>query len=114
MIDACTFGSMTIRGKRYTSDLLILPDGTVRDDWWRASGHRLTLADIQALIASRPALIVAGMGIYGQMKAAAGFEAGLADSGIELVAERTEKAARRFNELRRERDNVAGCFHLTC
>ncbi len=114
MIESCSFGAMTVDGRKYTSDLMILPDGRVVDQWWRASGHRLTLADIKPLIDAAPRLIVAGMGIYGQMKADSGLEAALVEKGISLITDRTEAAARRFNALHRERERVAACFHLTC
>ena len=114
MIESCSFGAMTIDGRRYTSDLMIFPDGRVMDQWWRAEGHRLTFKDMMPLIESAPRLIVAGMGIYGQMKLEPGFEKALKDSGISLVAENTEAAARRFNDLSKAQAGVAACFHLTC
>ena len=43
-----------------------------------------------------------------------GYQAALEAKGIGLVTERTEAAAKTFNALRREREKVAACFHLTC
>ena len=114
MIESCSFGAMTVDGRKYTSDLMIFPDGRVVEQWWRASGHRLTLADITTLVAASPRLIVAGMGIYGQMKADPGLEKALKAKGISLVAANTEAAAQRFNDLIKTQAGVAACFHLTC
>lgn len=114
MIEKCAFGTMTINGKRFTSDLMIFPDGRIRDRWWRTEGHRLSLQDIMPLVESAPRFIVAGMGIYGQMKADPGLEAALKAKGISLITDRTEDAARRFNELHHKQEGVAACFHLTC
>jgi len=38
MIEKYSFGRMTIDGKEYTKDLMIL-SGRVRADWWRKKGH---------------------------------------------------------------------------
>ena len=114
MIARCQFGSMIIGGKAYTSDLIIFADGRVVDNWWRRSGHRLTLEDIPAVLADKPDIIVVGTGISGMMRLASDVEAELGRQGIELVAERTQAAAETFNRLKSSSTKVAGCFHLTC
>lgn len=114
MIDRCTFGTMTIQGHLYMTDLMIFPDGRVADDWRRADGHRLTADDLTPLIETRPELLVAGMGMNNRVQAEADLKTALARQGIELIAQPTETAARIFNEAREERKKVAGCFHLTC
>jgi hypothetical protein len=37
MIDAYSFGKMTINGKEFRKDLIILPDGSVLSPWIRRS-----------------------------------------------------------------------------
>ncbi len=114
MIEKCTFGKMAIGGQTYRSDLMIYPDGRVVDAWRRASGHRLVTEDICALIAARPTLIVIGTGIYGRMRIAKELAGYLERKEIEIVADRTKKAAQLFNEARESRSQVGACFHLTC
>jgi hypothetical protein len=114
MIGKCGFGKMEIDGRRYTSDLLILPGGEIADGWRRIRGHHLALADIERLLASRPGIIVAGTGIFGRMRIEAALEDYLAGDGIELIAQPTKAAARTFNDLIGGAESVAGCFHLTC
>lgn len=114
MIGNCAFGSMAVGDRVYTSDLLIFPDGRVVDQWWRASGHRLTLPDIAGLVEAGPEIIVAGMGVYGRMKADADLKAALAQRGIELITARNKSAAKAFNAAIQKQQRVAGCFHLTC
>lgn len=113
VIEDYSFGKMTINGATYTSDLLIYPDKTVHDQWWRQSGHMLRLADIADMIATGPEVIVAGTGDSGLMKPEAGLEEALADRGIELITRPSKKAAALYNELVAIR-RVAACFHLTC
>lgn len=105
---------MVIGGQTHTSDLMIYPDGRVEDGWRRASGHQLVRADIEDLIASHPALIVVGTGIYGRMQLSKELEDFLAQEKIELKAQNTETAARLFNTARQSQRPVAACFHLTC
>ena len=114
MIEKTTFGSMTIKGRTYTTDLMIFPDGSIQDQWWRVEGHRLTLADISVLVNRKPTLIIAGMGVYGRMKAEKGLKEALADQGVELYTAWTKAAAGQFNTVIKKQSNVAACFHLTC
>jgi hypothetical protein len=114
MIDKCSFGSMTIGQQTYTSDLIIYPDGRIVDGWWRATGHRLILTDIDTLLKSKPDIIVAGTGIYGLMRIEKQIKPALASQGIDLVVARTPSAVCEFNRFKQTTKSVAGCFHLTC
>ncbi len=105
---------MTIRGRTYTSDLIIFPDGRVVDSWRRGGGHRLALEDISELVTARPQVIVAGTGIYGLMRPEEDLKHSLAQHHIQLQAVRTKSAAKAFNEAIQAGLKVGGCFHLTC
>ena len=113
MIEACAFGIIMIDGKKYTSDLIIYPDGRVEDRWWRKNGHRLSEEDIRGLIASMPRVIIAGSGVSGQMRVEPELEALLADKGIRFVSKPNQKAMEIYNELSAS-EEVGACFHLTC
>ena len=67
-IDNFEFGSIVIDGKRYTSDLIIYPDGRVVTSWRRKRGHRLSGDDIVELVDSQPEVIIAGTGVSGLVK----------------------------------------------
>ncbi len=114
MIEDYSFGRMVINGKTYSGDLIIFPDGRVRESWWRREGHRLQLADLEELLRAEPEIIVAGTGASGMMKPAAGLAALLKAQGIELICRPTAAAYMTFNKLRQQDRNAAGCFHLTC
>jgi len=113
MINACSFGSIVIDGKKYISDLIIFPDGNVADSWRRKSGHRLSIDDIQSLLESEPETIVAGTGASGLMRPENGLEKTLAKKGIEFSAAPNQQAIELYNELISKK-RVAACFHLTC
>ena len=113
-IDGCAFGSMTINGRIYTRDLMIFPDGHIFDGWWRESGHRFSMSDIQPLVDTHPDIIVAGTGINGRVQIPEALEISLDRRGVELQAMKTQDAASAFNRLAKAGKLVAGCFHLTC
>jgi hypothetical protein len=113
MIERVSFGSITIDGETYTSDLVRFPDGRVVEPWWRSAGHRLSLDDITELVAAAPEAIVAGCGVSGMMKPEPGLSAALAERGIAFYAAPNKEAAKLFNGLC-EVKKTAACFHLTC
>ena len=114
MIDSYSFGSMDIDGKRYTRDLIILPDGSILHPWWRETGHALAISDIEQVIAASPDILIVGTGKPGLMKPAAGLNEALRIKGIGTRIMPTDEAVREYNALREQGRKVAGCFHLTC
>lgn len=113
MIERYSWGSMTIDGRRYRSDLVIWPDGRVAEGWRRTRGHGLGFEDIADLAGAHPEIIVCGCGFFGLVKPAAGLERDLAELGIRFMAARSRAAAKIYNEWRPEH-RVGACFHLTC
>jgi hypothetical protein len=96
-IEHYAFGTITINGRLYKSDVLVYPDGRVDDGWWRSEGHRLGRSDIEAIIDSRPEELAQD----------------LQEAGIQLVVRPTGEAVDIYNTMVREH-NVAACLHLTC
>ena len=113
MIEAYSFGSMTIAGKRYGKDLKILR-GEVRDNWWRKEGHRVDVGDVEDILEASPDVLVVGMGANGLMRVSDKLKKALTERGIQLIGQPSAEAARTFNKLHDEGKDVAGAFHLTC
>ena len=113
MITSCSFGVMVIEGKKYTSDLIIYPDGNIEDSWWRRKGHGLSLDDISKLIESKPEVIIAGTGASGLMRPEPELDKVLLKKGIRFIAQPNRKAIKIYNELSFTK-RVGACFHLTC
>jgi hypothetical protein len=113
VIESYAFGNIVIDGKRYTSDLIVYPDGKITDGWWRKRGHLMTAADIAGLIAAGPEVIVVGTGASGMLKTEQGIDRVLAEKGIRMVAAPCSQAINHFNDLSPSR-RVGACFHLTC
>lgn len=113
MIESYSFGRMVVDGMTYTSDLVIYPNGTIEDSWWREQGHSLMFSDIAGLIQAEPEVIIVGTGASGLMKPSALLAQELKDRGIELRVKPTSGAVELYNEERGGR-RVGACFHLTC
>jgi len=112
MIESYDFGRIVINGRKFGSDLVIFPD-RVNGNWWRKEGHILSVDDIEEIVDAKPEVLVVGTGYSGLMKIHPQTERYLKSSGIELIAAKTEKACKIYNELSKSR-RVVAAFHLTC
>lgn len=107
-----SFGSITVAGRSYTSDVILLPDRVI-PNWWRKSGHLLVPEDLGEVVAAAPARLVVGTGTHGAMRVPEATLDFLRQEGIEPTALRTKAACEHFNSLESEGD-VAAALHLTC
>ncbi len=112
IIDSYQFGLIVINGKKYVSDVIIFPD-SVRDNWWRKTGHQLCLDDIAEVLTENPEVLVVGTGASGLMKVLPEARQAVDARGIELIVEATDKACHTYNQLCHSRRAVAA-LHLTC
>ena len=113
-IEKFAFGSITIDGKTYQSDLIIYPDGTIEEPWWRKSSHILAKEDIDKLTKRKPDMIIVGTGINGFMRPERGLAEYITSQGIEFIAVPNEKAVEMFNKYFNSNKKIGACFHLTC
>jgi len=114
MIDQYITGShMTVDGKTYHQDLKIIR-GEVKVNWWRREGHLLNSDDIQDILSARPEVLVIGTGYAGNMRVPGSLRATIENHHIQVITDTTADAARLFNRLMEEGQDVAGAFHLTC
>jgi hypothetical protein len=112
MIEEYGFGRITIDGKTYRSDVLLLPE-RVEDRWWRQESHRLRLEDLSSVLEAHPDVLVVGTGYFGRMRLDPAVEDRLKEEGIQLIACETKKACVEFNRFRATQKVVAA-LHLTC
>lgn len=113
MITSCSFGNITINQTTYHSDLIIYPDGKIKDGWRRMAGHRLSADDIFSLIESGPEIIIAGTGISGMMKPDKSLTVWLGEKNITFFAKPNQQAVKLYNRFFMEK-RTGACFHLTC
>ena len=112
MIEAYDFGTVTISGKEYTSDVIVHGDRVT--SWWRDAGHSVSRNDLEGLLLEKPAVIVFGTGAYGAMQVPRDIRRFVEDRGIQLMVERSADAVHTFNRLRDKGGDVAIAMHLTC
>jgi len=112
MIESYDFGRIVINGKKFGSDVIIFAD-RIDGNWWRREGHTLSVDDLKEIVEAKPEVLVVGTGYSGLMKIHPETERYLKSLGIELIAAKTEKACKIYNDLSKSRGVVAA-LHLTC
>jgi hypothetical protein len=111
-IENYEFGSITIDGKIYKNDVIILPDKVI-PEWWRKEGHKLHLVDLPFLEEYTPKLMIVGCGYHGVMKIKPEIKEYCEEHNIKLIAENSRRAVQTFNKMSAQ-PGVVGMFHLTC
>jgi hypothetical protein len=112
LIEFYEFGCIKINGTSYFRDLIIFPD-RIKENWWRKEGHKLSIEDIEEVIAEKPEVFIVGTGYYGYMKVLQEVFEKLNSLGIVLIVEKTKKACEIFNNIYKTKKTVAA-LHLTC
>lgn len=113
-INAYQFGRMTINGKAFTTDLVILPTGMVMDNWIRKSGHYLEYIDIKNLTDTEPDTIIIGTGASGRMRVDNDLLALLNRLGTKVDVLPNKQAVELYNQKIKTGLQLGACFHLTC
>jgi len=113
-IEEYQFGSITIDGQSYTSDVIISPDG-VDATWWRERGHELSVKDLEPVLAAKPDILIIGTGESGCVKVLPEAAELMRRRCAQVHVLKTAQACRRFNELvAGESRRVVAALHLTC
>jgi hypothetical protein len=112
------FGFLQVNGKEYHRDVIIYPEGArsshrVDAGWWRKEGHRLDKADLEDVVKAKPEVLVVGTGYHGCLKVPKETVDFLKGLQIELHAEPTQEACRKYNQLK-DHKQVVAALHLTC
>jgi len=106
------FGQIVIKGKKYSSDVIIFPD-RVQGAWWRNRSHELTLEDIKEVLNENPEVLIVGTGASGLMKVLPEVKQSLDAQGIKLIAQPTSEACNIHSQLCHSQ-RVVAALHLTC
>ncbi len=112
MIESYEFGKIKIKGETFTQDLIIFPE-KINPSWWRKSGHRVSLQDLDEVFAQEPEILIIGTGYASLMKVDEEVKKCAQRKGITLIVENTRKAVKIFNDLHSKK-RVIAAFHLTC
>jgi hypothetical protein len=116
-IDELTFGSIVIESKKYSRDILIFVDGTVRK---RKGGflmfgrHETKRRELEQLSHGQPEVVIVGTGTDGAAHIAAEAEGWAKANSVSLPVQPSCNAIAKLNELTEQKKKVAGLIHITC
>ena len=111
-IDSYHFGQVVIDGEKYSSDVIICPDG-VQGEWRRKKGHELALEDISGAMTGKPEVLLVGTGASGLMKVLPEVQREAEARSIKLIVQPTGEACEIYNQLSKSQ-RVVAALHLTC
>lgn len=116
-IDGFNFGFIIIDGKQYVHDVLILPDGTIKErepGRGRIGSHSITINEIANLHNMHADVIVIGTGAVGNVKLAEEAEGYLDSFNFNPVILPTALAVEKYNLETSLGKRVGGLIHITC
>jgi len=116
-IDAFNFGFIVVDEKQYDHDIVILPDGTVKERTpgkGRLGSHTIACSEIEALSRQQPDVILIGTGVDGMARLAHDAERFLTAPDYDLTVLPSPDIVKKFNHHIDEGDKVAALIHVTC
>ncbi len=116
-VDSFWFGSIAIAGKKYTRDVLLFPDGSVRQrkgGLWKFGSHLVKEADIDELVKAKPEVLIVGTGTKARARVATEVEGYTREANVELLVAPSAEAIKHLNQLMDEGKHVSALIHITC
>jgi hypothetical protein len=116
-IENFKFGSITIDGNTYSSDVIIRPDGQVKKRKKKLSkaiygtSHTISLEEARHIYKQEAPLLIIGSGKFDRVRLSEEAEAYFNSKGCEVKILSTPKAAQTWNETQ---GKAIGLFHITC
>jgi hypothetical protein len=116
-IDGFNFGFIVVDEKQYDHDIVILPDGTVKERTpgkGRLGSHSITRSEIEALIHEQPDVILVGTGVQGMARLAHDAEHYLMEPDFNLTMLTSPEIVKKYNQHVEDGEKVAALIHITC
>jgi hypothetical protein len=116
-IDSFNFGFIVVDDKQYAYDVVILPDGTVKErnsGKGRLGSHSIARSEIEALTKVQPDVILIGTGVHGMARLARDAEHYLMEPELNVTMLPSPQIVRKFNQSIDEGEKVAALIHVTC
>ena len=111
------FGSIVIDGKQYGHDVVVLPDGTVKEreaSKAKFGGHTIGKAEIEELAKTKPETVIVGTGTNGMATLSPEARLYGREAKLNLVVLPSSEAIAKLNQLVDEGKRVAALIHITC
>ena len=116
-ITSYNFGFIVVDGKQYLHDVIILPDGSVKErepGRGRLGSHSITSAEIQKLQQYQPDYILIVNGASGMARLSEDARSYLSNPDTNIQMLPSLRAVQKFNQLTDEGKHVAALIHVTC
>jgi len=116
-VDNLNFGSIVVNGKEYGYDVVVMPDGTVREreaSKKRFGSHNISKAEIEVLVNTKPDAVVIGTGTSGVARVASDATTYAQENKVDLAVLPSPEAVDKLNRLADESKRVAALIHITC
>jgi hypothetical protein len=116
-IDGFNFGFIMIDEKQYDHDILIMPDGTVKERTpgkGRLGSHTISRAEMEALIHTQPDIILVGTGVQGMARLAHDAEHYSVVPEYNITVLPSPEIVKKFNQHIENGEKVAALIHITC
>jgi len=116
-VNSFDFGSIVIDGKEYGYDVVVLPDGCVKEreaSKGMFGGHTIGKAEIEELAKTKPETIIVGTGTDGLAAVSKDAQAYAQKAKLKLVVLSSSRAIEKLNQLTGEGKHVAALIHITC
>jgi len=116
-VDKLSFGSIIIDGKKYSRDVLVFADGTVkkrRGGFLMFGSHNIKKEEVEELAQDTPEAIIIGTGTNGKAHIASEPQNWAKEKNLNLLVQPSHKAVARLNELSEQGKKVVALIHITC
>jgi hypothetical protein len=116
-IDSFNFGFIVVGDKQYAHDVVILPDGTVKErnsGKGRLGSHSIARSEIEALTKAQPDIILVGTGVQGMARLAHDAEHYLTEPDLNLTLLPSPQIVKKYNQYIEDGEKVAALIHVTC
>ena len=116
-IDKFSFGSIVVEGRKYSRDVLIFADGTVKKrkgGFLMFGSHKIKKKEIEELIQGQPETIIVGTGTNGAANIGPELESWAKGKNLSLIVQPSYNAVAKLNELTEQQKRVAALIHITC
>jgi hypothetical protein len=103
--------------KQYSRDIIILPDGSVKDRQpgkGRLGSHSIARTEIESLAAEQPDVILIGIGVHSMARLARDAEFYLHEPDLNLTLLPSPQAVKKYNQCTEDGEKVAALIHVTC
>jgi hypothetical protein len=116
-IDSFNFGFIVVDEKQYAHDVVIMPDGTVKErnaGKGRLGSHSIARNEIEALTRGQPDVILIGTGVHGMARLAHDAEFYLTEPNLNLTLLPSPQIVKKYNQYIEDGEKVAALIHVTC